>query len=203
MTDHRSHDKTDHDKTAAELDHTEGPDIEASKHVAGGEAAPASDQVARLQAEKEDLTQTLIRRQADFENYRKRVERDRQEEHRRGVGRLIEDLLPVLDALDRALKAYSGPQFEEYRKGLELVYRQTWDVLSRHGLERIPAEGKPFDPHFHQAIEQVETSEHPDDTVVEVVQDGFLYHGRVLRPSAVRVAVHVDARHSAAEGRRH
>jgi molecular chaperone GrpE len=152
------------------------------------EAATLAEQVARLQGEKDELMQTLVRRQADFENYRKRIERERQEDRRHGTGRLIEDLLPVLDAFERALKAHDDPAYEEYLKGLELIYQQLWGALSRHGLERIDAAGKPFDPHYHQAIERVESNEHPEGTVLEVLQDGFLFHGRVVRPSIVRVS---------------
>ena len=152
------------------------------------EAAASDERVARLQAEKDDLMQTLVRRQADFDNYRKRIERERQEDRRHGTGRLIEDLLPVLDAFERALKAHDDPAYEEYRKGLELIYRQLWDTLARHGLQKIEALGKPFDPHYHQAIEQVESDEYPEGTVTDVLQDGFLFHGRVVRPSMVRVA---------------
>lgn len=148
--------------------------------------------VARLQAEKDELLQTLVRRQADFENYRKRIERERQEESRRGASRLIESLLPVMDGFERALRLHEDPAYEEYHKGLELIYRQLLDVLTRQGLERIQAEGKPFDPNFHQAIERVETREHPEGTVVNVLQDGFVFHGRVLRPSIVRVAVNPE-----------
>jgi molecular chaperone GrpE len=151
--------------------------------------ASSAGEIARLQAEKEELTQTLMRRQADFENYRKRVERERQEEGRRGVGRMAEELLPMLDGFERALHAHDDPAYEEYRKGLELIYRQLLDTLSRNGVERISAAGKIFDPNFHQAIERVDTHEVPDGTVVGVLQDGFLFHGRVLRPSIVRVAV--------------
>jgi molecular chaperone GrpE len=158
----------------------------------GVEAAALAERAARLQAEKDDLMQTLVRRQADFENYRKRVERERQEDRRHGIGRLIEDLLPVLDAFERALKAHDDPAYEEYRKGLELIYRQLWDTLARHGLLRIEAAGKPFDPHYHQAIERVESGEYPDGTVLDVLQDGFLFHGRVVRPSMVRVAYHAS-----------
>ena len=170
----------------------------------GGEATVLAERAARLQAEKDELMQTLVRRQADFENYRKRVERERQEDRRHGTGRLIEDLLPVLDAFERALKAHDDPAYEEYRKGLELMYRQLWDTLSRHGLERIVAAGKPFDPHYHQAIERVESDDHPEGTVLDVLQDGFLFHGRVVRPSMVRVsfsAGHSDSGKSSAAKR--
>ncbi len=159
----------------------------------GAGAAPTPmDAVARLQVEKDELMQTLVRRQADFENYRKRVERERQEESRRAASRLIESLLPVVDGFERALRSHEDPAYEEYHKGLELIYRQLLDVLARQGLERIQAAGKPFDPNFHQAIERVETREHADGTVVSVLQDGFVFHGRVLRPSIVRVAVNPE-----------
>jgi molecular chaperone GrpE len=161
----------------------------AASAAAPAESSPAAEQLARLQAEKDELMQTMVRRQADFENYRKRIERERLEEGRRGVGRVVEELLPALDGFERALRAHDDPAYEEYRKGLELIYRQLWDTLAKHGLERITAEGKLFDPNFHQAIERVETDDHPDGTVLEVLQDGYTYHGRVLRPSIVRVAV--------------
>ena len=147
-----------------------------------------AERAARLQAEKDELMQTFVRRQADFENYRKRIEREREDDKRFGTRRLIEDLLPVLDAFARAVKAHDDPAYQEYRKGLELIYRQLWDILARNGLERIQAEGKPFDPHYHQAIERVESTEHPEGTVVDVLQDGFLLHDRVIRPSMVRVS---------------
>lgn len=147
-------------------------------------------EIAKLRAEKQDLLQTLVRRQADFENYRKRTERDRHEEGRRGVERLLLDLIPVLDGFDRALQTHDDPGYEEYRKGMMLIRKQLFDALARHGLERIDAGGKIFDPHFHQAIERAESTEHPDGFILHVFQDGYLFHGRVLRPAIVRVVVH-------------
>ena len=145
--------------------------------------------------------QTLVRRQADFENFRKRTERDRGEEGRRGVERLVQDLIPVLDAFDRALQAHDDPAYEEYRKGVTLIRKQLWDALARHGVQRVDAAGKIFDPHLHQAIERVESKEFADGYIVNVFQDGYLFHGRVLRPAIVRVAVHPsdDARVAASE----
>jgi molecular chaperone GrpE len=169
-----------------------------AKSVAADSAA-ADAEVARLAGDLQDLRQTLLRRQADFENYRKRVERERQDDRRHGIGRLIEEILPVLDGLERGLQAHDDPAYEEYRRGLELIYRQLWEILSRQGLERIVAAGKPFDPNFHQAIERVHSTDYPEGTVVEVLQDGFIFHGRVLRPSSVRVSFdHSDGKSSAA-----
>ncbi len=157
----------------------------------GGDAALVAE-VAKIRAEKDDLLQTLVRRQADFENYRKRTERDRSEEGRRGVERMLMDLIPVLDAFDRALQSHTGAVYEEYHKGITLIRKQLSDVLTRHGVQRIDAAGKMFDPHVHQAIERVESNDSPDGYIVDVFQDGYLFHGRVLRPAIVRVVVNAD-----------
>jgi molecular chaperone GrpE len=168
-----------------------GGDPASIDAATGGEAALAGE-IQKLRAEKEELLQTLVRRQADFENFRKRTERDRSEEGRRGVERFIMDLIPVLDAFDRALHGHDDPAQEEYRKGVTLIRKQLWDVLARHGVQRVDAAGKMFDPHVHQAIERVETREFPDGLILDVFQDGYVFHGRVLRPAIVRVAIHPD-----------
>ena len=154
---------------------------------AAADVTSLADQIAKLLAEKSELTETLIRRQADFENYRKRVERERQTEHHRGIEGLIESLLPVLDGFERALAAHADPGYENYRKGFELIYRQLENILSKKGLEQIDAEGKPFDPNLHHAVERIESTDYPDGTVVGVLQAGYMFHGKVLRPAMVRV----------------
>jgi molecular chaperone GrpE len=152
------------------------------------DAATLFEQVTKLLAEKHELTDTLVRRQADFENYRKRVERERQTDHHRGIEGLIESLLPVLDGFERALAANDDPGYENYRKGFELIYRQLENTLAKRGLERIDAEGKAFDPRLHHAVERIETTDYADGTVVGVLQAGYVFHGKVLRPAMVRVA---------------
>lgn len=132
---------------------------------------------------------TLIRRQADFENYKKRMERERAEGRARAHAVLVESLLPILDGFERALEAHGDASYEEHRKGFELIYRQLFDALARYGLEPIEALGKPFDPHLHHAVERVESAEHDDGTVIEEHQRGYLLGGKVLRPSMVRVAM--------------
>jgi molecular chaperone GrpE len=148
----------------------------------------APEEVQKLLAEKQELMDTLVRRQADFENYRKRVERERQQDRRRGVELLVEGILPILDAFDRALEARDDPQYAEYRKGFELIRKQLWDLLAKQGVERIDAIDKQFDPHMHHAIESVETTEHEEGTVIAELQPGYTFHDRVLRPAMVRVA---------------
>jgi molecular chaperone GrpE len=152
------------------------------------EGGAPPDQVQKLLGENQELMDTLVRRQADFENYRKRVEKERHHDRHRGVESLIESILPVLDAFDRALEARDDPGYAEYRKGFELIRKQLWDVLAKQGVERIDAVGKQFDPHLHHAIESVETTEHEEDTVIAEMQPGYTFHDRVLRPAMVRVA---------------
>jgi molecular chaperone GrpE len=149
---------------------------------------PATDDLAKLLAEKQELMNTLVRRQADFENYRKRVEKERHQDRHRAVESLIEHLLPVLDTFDRALAASDDSAYADYRKGFELIRRQLWESLAKQGLVRIDAMGQEFNPHFHHAIERVETSEHADGTVIGEMQPGYMFHERVLRPAMVRVA---------------
>jgi molecular chaperone GrpE len=159
----------------------------AAAATSASEPSPA-EQVQKLLAEKQELMDTLVRRQADFENYRKRVEKERQQDRHRGVELLVEQLLPVLDAFDLALAAHDSPDYEEYSKGFQLIRRQLWDALSKQGLERIESVGKQFNPHYHHAIVTVETADHSGGTVIDELQPGYVFHDRVLRPAMVRVA---------------
>jgi molecular chaperone GrpE len=152
------------------------------------EPAGQGDELSKLLAEKQELMNTLVRRQADFENYRKRVEKERHADRHRGVESLIEHILPVLDAFDRALAASDDPAYANYRKGFELIRKQLWETLSKQGLVRVESVGQEFNPHMHHAIERVETIEHPDGTVIGEMQPGYMFHEKVLRPAMVRVA---------------
>jgi molecular chaperone GrpE len=154
------------------------------------EGAGAEAEMAKAMSELEDLKQTLLRRQADFENYKKRIERERAEDSKRTMARLIESLIPIIDGFEHALAAHREVEYESYRRGFELIYKQLLDNLAKLGVERIDPAGKAFDPHLHQAMDRAETTEHPDGTVLQVFQPGYMFHGRVLRPAMVRVAVH-------------
>ena len=147
-------------------------------------------EMAKLTADLEDLRQTLLRRQADFENYRKRIEKERFEDSKRATARVIEGLIPVIDGFEHALAAHREAEYENYRKGFELIYKQLLDNVTKLGAERIDPVGKPFDPHLHQAMDRTETTDEKDGTILQVFQPGYVFHGRVLRPAMVRVAVH-------------
>ncbi len=157
------------------------------------EYANADAEVGKLAKDLEDLRQTLLRRQADFDNYRKRVEKERTEDSRRTTARVIESLIPVVDSFEQALALHREPEYANYRKGFELIHKQLIDNISKLGVERIDPVGMTFDPHLHQAMDRTETTEKDEGTILQVFQPGYVFHGRVLRPAMVRVAVHPTA----------
>lgn len=162
----------------------------AEAQAVAADAAKADAEVAKLGADLDELRQTLLRRQADFDNYRKRIEKERFEDSKRATARVIEGLIPVVDGFEQALAAHREAEYDNYRKGFELIYKQLLDNLTKLGAERIDPVGKPFDPHLHQAVDRAETTDHDDGTILQVFQPGYVFHGRVLRPAMVRVAVH-------------
>jgi len=165
-------------------------EVEQSAESVAADTAKANAELAKLTADLEELRQTLLRRQADFDNYRKRIEKERFEDAKRATARLVEGLIPVIDGFEHALAAHREAEYENYRKGFELIYKQFVDHLTKLGVERLDPVGKPFDPHLHQAVDRAETKDHEDGTILQVFQPGYVFHGRVLRPAMVRVAVH-------------
>ncbi|MGC1484051.1 MAG: nucleotide exchange factor GrpE [Candidatus Acidiferrum sp.] len=154
------------------------------------DSAAADAELAKLASDLNELRQTLMRRQADFDNYRKRIEKERAEDAKRNTARVIESLIPVIDGFEQALAAHREAEYGNYRKGFELIYKQLVDNVTRLGVERTDPLGKQFDPHLHQAMDRTETLQHEDGTILQVFQPGYIFHGRILRPAMVRVAVH-------------
>jgi molecular chaperone GrpE len=166
------------------------PEQSAEAQAMAADSAKADAEMAKLAADFDELRQTLLRRQADFDNYRKRIEKERSDDSKRATARVIEGLIPVVDSFESALAAHREKEYENYRKGFELIHKQLLDNLTKLGVERIEPLGKPFDPHLHQALDRAETTDHADGTILQVFQPGYVFHGRVLRPAMVRVAVH-------------
>ena len=162
----------------------------AEAKVIEAESAKADAEMAKLTADLEALRQSMLRSQADFANYRKRIEKERFEDAKRATARVIEGLIPVIDGFEHALAAHREAEYENYRKGFELIYKQLLDNIKKLGVERIDPLGKPFDPHLHEAMDRTETTEHADGLILQTFQPGYVFHGRVLRPAMVRVAVH-------------
>jgi molecular chaperone GrpE len=171
-------------------DDSGGLDETPEAKTIAADSAMADAEVAKLAADLQDLRQTLLRRQADFDNYRKRIEKERGEDSKRYTARMVEALIPIIDGFEHALAAHREAAYENYRKGFELIYKQLLDNLTKLGVERVEPVGQHFDPHLHQAVESTETDEAEDGTILQVYQPGYVFHGRVLRPAMVRVAVH-------------
>jgi molecular chaperone GrpE len=148
--------------------------------------AASLEELDRLKAERDVLFDRLARLQAEFDNYRKRAAREQAEFKQYAVADAVKALLPVLDSLERALR--TSEESSELHAGLELILRQFNDVLGKLGVQPIRAEGQPFDPNQHQAVEVVESSAVPDQHVIEELQRGYRIKDRLLRPSMVRVA---------------
>jgi molecular chaperone GrpE len=159
-----------------------GPDADP----AAAEAEQFEQDIAQLQQERDDLLDTSRRLQADFENYRKRVLREQTALVERASEGLLEQLLPVLDSFELALRNVDDSGVDEkVRKGIELVFAELLGVLERAGLERVEARGAPFDPNEHEAVMQDDGDGEPH--VGDVLRTGWKLKGRVLRPAMVKV----------------
>jgi len=143
------------------------------------------EQVEELRRERDDLQDQLLRRRAEFENYRKRVERDRQQAGMDSVAAVLKALIPTIDNLDRALEA---PGSEGLRQGVELIRRDLLSLLESEGVVRQDPKGERFDPERHQALSHEKAPGHEEGTVVEVFGKGYTYKDRLLRPALVKVA---------------
>lgn len=149
--------------------------------------APTTPDIAALEAEKAELHDRLLRTQAEFQNLRRRVEKEKLELSEYASMEAARALLPILDDFERALKSENTG--DKYVQGMELIHQRFAAALEKLGLEPMNAHGQPFDPHSHHAVEMVETDEHDDQTVLGEFQRGYNFKGRLLRPAMVKVAV--------------
>jgi molecular chaperone GrpE len=184
--------KSKMDPQELDLEHELPPSDETDEVEIGatqGTTATAVDagELQKLRSERDTLLDRLARLQAEFENARKRAAREQQEFRDFATADAIKALLPALDSFERALQAPTN-QLNEFRGGVELIYKQLQDALAKLGVRAIPAKGERFDPHVHEAIEMVETTEVPDHQVVDEFQRGYKLKDRLLRPAMVKVA---------------
>ena len=184
----KSNGKSEKEMAGLDLEHelTAGDGEENSSPPAGGVASPDASETEKLKAERDSLLDRLARAQAEFENARRRSVKEQQDFRDYAAADAVKTLLPVVDSFDRALQGKSEPA--DFRSGVELIYKQLQDALARLGVRAIPAKGEPFDPHVHEAIEMVETSDAPDHEVLEELQRGYKMKDRLLRPAMVKVA---------------
>lgn len=152
-----------------------------------GELQAITAERDKLAAEKADMYDRLLRKQAEFDNFRKRSERDRSDFLQFAGMEVARELLPIADDFERALKVQCTDQ--NYTKGIELIYQRLSDVLKKMGVEPIEAAGKRFDPNLHEAVVRVPAGDAEDETVLEELQRGYNFKGKLLRPAMVKVAV--------------
>ena len=186
-------------------DNLETSDMEARPDGTGGTGEPVelavpTDPAAQLEADVEaarkeaaEWQDRFLRKAAEMENFRKRVDRERGEVRLLAQSTLLAEFLPVADACERALKAFASGaggagSLDHYREGVELLHRQLLDTFSRAGAVAMETEGKPFDPHLHEALSRQETTEHEEGTVVAELLKGYLLRDKLLRPAQVIVA---------------
>jgi molecular chaperone GrpE len=150
-------------------------------------AAPESSELADLQRERDDYKDRWLRKGAEFDNYRKRVERERREQADQAVVDLLQELLLVVDDFDRALTV-GGDEGGAYRKGVELIHGKLHDLLRKQGVKAMDVLGADFDPNVHMAVMHEESPEHREGEVIGELQKGYMLHDRLLRPAMVKVA---------------
>ena len=177
---------------AAQEDAAEGSEEEAPEEAAAADAAMQEEiealkgQVDGLNKDLQEKKDRLLRLQADFDNFRRRSAKEREEISAVVTQNFCKDMLPLLDNFERAMAAETK-DVEAFQKGVEMIFTQFQEILKENGLEHIEAVGQKFDPNFHQAVMRVEDPEKEDDTVAQELQKGYMVKGRVIRPSMVQV----------------
>ena len=160
------------------------PLTDATAEAAAPDVSPTVD----LERERDDYKDRWLRKSAEFDNYRRRIERERREQAEQSVVDLMQDLLSVVDDFDRALTVEAGEGGAAYRKGVELIHGKLHDLLRRHGVKPIEALGADFDPNVHQAVMHEESPDHREGEVIGELRKGYTLNDRLLRPAMVKVA---------------
>jgi len=176
------------DHTAEDIgDAASGPAAEMPRESV--DAAPAGPPGSEAQRQRDEYYDLLLRKSAEFDNYRKRVERERQTLADAAAASMLEELLPIVDDLERALKADAGADgADAYRRGVELIHRQLGEVLRKRGVRPIEAVGADFDPYYHQSVASDPVEGRRDGEILEEFRRGYMLGDRLLRPSMVKVA---------------
>jgi len=172
--------------TASRLSGQEESCVDAEPGAAADQPGAAEETIRQLRDEVRQLNDTLLRKQAEFENVRKRIAKEKEEFLQYSLVSTLESLLPVLDGFKMAIK--SPGEGENYKKGVEIIYQQFLSTLQRLGVEPIETKDQFFDPNLHEAVASVDSDMYEDQQIVDELQPGFMYKQRLLRPARVRVA---------------
>ena len=166
--------------------------VEQPREVEVTDERPAQNGVDDLKTELEHVREMYLRKLAEFDNFRKRVDRERGEDRRAGAEEFVKDLLPVLDNFERALEHSDGDS-GAFQQGVEMIAKQLWDTLERRGVAEVNPVNEPFDPVLHEAVQRVEDGERPAGTVAFVMLKGYKMGERLIRPALVGVAIDPEA----------
>ncbi|SIS36793.1 nucleotide exchange factor GrpE [Salimicrobium flavidum] len=161
---------------------------QTSENENGFETNEEPSELEKVTQERDEIQERLLRLQADFENFRRRTQKEKETDRKYRSQSLTEELIPVLDNFERALQTEVKEEANQgFVEGIKMVYNQLWSALEKEGVEEISAKGEPFDPHVHQAMMQVEEEGYESNTVIEVLQTGYKLNDRVVRPAMVKV----------------
>lgn len=165
-----------------------GAEDSGAEQQAPASAQPSTDESEQLRRERDDYYDRLLRKTAEFENYRKRTDRERREQAEYVTTDVLRSVLPLVDSLDRALAVEAGPDAEPYRRGVEIIHKQMLDLLRKYNVTPIEAIGMPFDPHVHEAVIHEVSPGSAEGEVIGELQRGYRLGDRLLRPAMVKVA---------------
>ncbi|MCR8845823.1 nucleotide exchange factor GrpE [Paenibacillus sp. SC116] len=161
---------------------------ETAAEVGGEESNDLQGAVEQAKAEAEENYQRMLRVQADYDNFRRRTLKEKEDLAKYASSKLVTDLVPILDNFERALSTNPSSDSDSFSKGVDMIFRQFQQVLEQEGVTAIKAVGEPFNPEYHQAIMQVESDEYEEGIVVEELQKGYMLKDRVVRPAMVKVS---------------
>ncbi len=180
------HKQAETHEVKAEEQSQEDADLQEEKEIKSQEIDALKKLLEDKQKEIVEYKNRWLRAQADFDNYRRRMQREIEEINQYAGEQLVKDILPVIDNFERALDSVKETD-DPFYKGVKLIYQQFIDILKKHEIKQIEALGKPFDPKYHEAVVMVESEEFEPNTVAEVLLNGYMYHSKVIRPSMVKV----------------
>lgn len=186
--DQQNNDQNETKQPGTESDENDAAEDGQTEETDDPDQSDSEGDAGQMSEEDEELNVKYMRLMADFQNFKRRSERERSEIYARANETIVTQLLEVLDNFERALTDENATEDENFRKGMEMIFTQMKDVLSRSGVSEIDAEGQDFDPNFHNAVMMEDTDKVESGKVSEVLQKGYTLNGRVIRPSMVKVA---------------
>ena len=187
MNEQNEHAQDEHTEENETIEVLENEEVETEAEQETEESTVTNEEVEKLQEEKRQLEERALRLQAEFENFKKRTQREKEAAQKYKAQDLVNDLLPVKDNFDSALDTEVDEASKGFKEGIEMVYKQLTEALTSHGVEEIATVGEEFDPNLHHAVMQANDENYDSNIVVEELQKGYSLKDRVIRPAMVKV----------------